>query len=132
LIEGASQGKGLGDEFLRHVERTKTLVHVIAINPNFQTLNSKQSPNSISQISNKLFRDYQTVRKELWEYHPSLLAKPEVVVVNKIDLLGKDQMLNAKLQITNFFKGKGVNELVFVSAVTREGVEELIGKLVVE
>jgi len=132
LIEGASQGKGLGDEFLRHVERTKTLVHVIAINPNFQTLNSKQSPNSISQISNKLFRDYQTVRKELWEYHPSLLAKPEVVLVNKIDLLGKDQMLNAKLQITNFFKGKGVNELVFVSAVTREGVEELIGKLVVE
>lgn len=69
LIEGASQGKGLGIEFLRHVERCRVLVHVI------------------DATSKTLKADYQQVRNELGQYSPELLTKPEIIVLNKIDLL---------------------------------------------
>ena len=72
LIEGAHAGTGLGDEFLRHIERTKILVHLLDIAPidNTDPINS-----------------YFTIRKELDLFNPKLSEKPEIVVVNKIDLL---------------------------------------------
>ncbi len=69
LIEGASHGRGLGTKFLKHIEKTKLLVHCID-----------------STIENPL-ETYQTVRKEFEEYNPALLTKPEVILLTKIDLV---------------------------------------------
>jgi len=69
LIEGASQGKGLGIEFLRHVERCRVLVHLL------------------DATSKTIKADYQQVRNELGQYSPKLLEKPEIIILNKIDLL---------------------------------------------
>jgi GTP-binding protein len=72
LIEGASEGKGLGIKFLRHVERTKILFHFI------------------SAESEDFKKDYQTIRKELGDYNETLLDKPEYIFVTKTDLVPED------------------------------------------
>lgn len=69
LIEGASQGRGLGIEFLRHVERCRVLVHLL------------------DATSKTIAADYNQVRNELGQYSPKLLEKPEIIILNKIDLL---------------------------------------------
>ena len=78
LIEGASLGKGLGDEFLRHVERTSVLIHMI------------------DAYQEDVVAAYQTIQKELKDYQVDLTSKPQVVVLNKIDGLDQDQV--AELQ----------------------------------
>ncbi|MCX6729974.1 MAG: GTPase ObgE [Candidatus Portnoybacteria bacterium] len=77
LIEGASEGKGLGIKFLRHIERTKTLFHII------------------SAESDDLIRDYQIVRKELEAHNKELLNKPEYIFLSKIDLLSEKKLKDA-------------------------------------
>lgn len=72
LIEGAAEGKGLGDQFLRHVERTAVLLHLI------------------DAYSNDVAHDYTTIREELRQYSADLLERPEVVVLTKIDGLDDD------------------------------------------
>jgi GTP-binding protein len=74
LIEGASKGKGLGIKFLKHIRRTRALVHVIAAD----------SENPLG--------DYEAIRKELEEYDPQFLEKPEVVVINKSDLVPLERL----------------------------------------
>ncbi len=74
LIEGAHAGVGLGDEFLRHVERTRLLVHLVEVEPH-----SHQAPADA----------YKTIRGELASYSPALAAKPEIVVLTKADLLAR-------------------------------------------
>ena len=69
LIEGASQGLGLGFEFLRHVERTKVILHIL----------------DGSKIEGGLFEDYETIRHELESYDPEILKKGEIIVINKAD-----------------------------------------------
>jgi len=69
LIEGASQGKGLGDKFLKHIEKTRILIHCIDL------------------LSTDLKTDYQTIRKELEVYNPDLLSKKELLVLTKTDLV---------------------------------------------
>ena len=75
LIEGASSGRGLGDLFLRHIERTKILIHLI----------------DISTQTDK-WQDYQTVRNELKAYSKELVRKKEIIVFNKIDLVAKKEV----------------------------------------
>jgi len=74
LIEGASEGKGLGVKFLRHIERTKTLFHFI------------------SAESADPAKDYQVIKNELGSYNKELLDKPEYIFLSKSDLLGKDEV----------------------------------------
>ena len=74
LIEGASSGKGLGIKFLRHIERTRVLLHCIAAD----------SPHP--------FEDYKVIRKELGEYNKKLLDKPEYILITKTDLVSADQI----------------------------------------
>ncbi len=69
LIEGASQGRGLGDKFLKHVEKTRILIHCLDL------------------LSTDLKADYQTIRKELEVYNPDLLKKKELLVLTKTDLV---------------------------------------------
>lgn len=107
LIEGASQGKGLGDKFLRHIERTKIIVHLIDIN------------------SSNLTKDYQTIRKELEAWSPALLKKEEIVVLSKIDtILGK-----AAEKIGDIFSKEIKQNVLLISAVSGEGIEQLLNKL---
>jgi GTP-binding protein len=102
LIEGAHAGSGLGDEFLRHVERTRLLVHMVDICP----------------IEGDPVEDYRAIRRELKLYSKELAAKPEIVVANKMDLTGSQENLKR-------FKRKLRVEVIPVSAVTGKGLEAL-------
>ena len=106
LIEGASKGKGLGIEFLRHIERCKILVHLL--------------DGAKLLTSGVLLTDYSVIRNELSQYSTSLLEKPEILVLNKIDVLNKKQMIQA---LTALKKTK--KKLFCISAVTHKGLEEL-------
>lgn len=103
LIEGASKGRGLGDKFLRHIERTKILVHIL------------------EATSQNLENDYQKLRKELYEFNPSLLQKPEIIVVNKIDTMENIDLIKQKL-------GK-LKPDFYISAVTGKGIDKLLYKI---
>lgn len=81
LIEGASQGKGLGDEFLRHVERTTVLIHMI------------------DAYQEDVVKAYETVQKELKEYQVDLTKRPQVVVLNKVEGLDADQIADLQQQL---------------------------------
>ena len=103
LIEGASAGAGLGHAFLRHVERTRVLVHVVDL--------SEGDPE----------RDYQVIRDELEARDPKLLEKTTLVVANKMDLEPDPGMLRA---FSDARAGEGL-EVVRVSAAREEGLGEL-------
>lgn len=109
LIEGAHEGHGLGIQFLRHVSRTSVLLHLIDIS------DSERDP----------WRDYQTINNELRYFDPSLLTRPQLVVVTKLDL--PDTRLRLP-EVQTVFSQHGV-ELLAVSAVTGEGIKDLISRI---
>lgn len=111
VIEDAWEGKGIGPWFLRHLERTKTLIHVLA-------------PSVETKMAGQLIHDYKIVRKELEKYGHGLTDKPEIVVVNKMELV--DVKLRAKIEVEMTKKiGK---EIVWVSAGMGD-VEGLVDSL---
>lgn len=83
LIEGASEGAGLGHQFLRHVERTRVLIHLLDLQ-------------AMLIEGRDLLNDYDVIRRELGHYRPELLDRPEILVLNKIDLI-HDEALVAPL-----------------------------------
>jgi len=109
LIEGAHRGLGLGHEFLRHLERTKVLVHVVDVS-------GASGRNPVS--------DLDTVRRELELFQPALAAKPQIVAANKIDALGPDR----SEAIAPLQRRAAQLDLPFlqVSAATGEGVPDLL------
>lgn len=108
LIEGASEGIGLGHKFLRHAMRTKVIVHVI-------DMAGMEGRNPLA--------DYESILNELKSYDESLIKKPHVIVANKMD---EEQALENLAK----FKEKYPNELVFeVSAVLQTGLEEFVNTL---
>ena len=109
LIEGASEGKGLGVKFLKHIERTKVLVHLVPA-----------TGGTIEEI----FEKYQVIRKELKSFGAGLGDKKEVVVLSKIDLV-EERLVR---ETVSYFKKKKVTILP-MSAATGTGVKELIGKI---
>lgn len=106
LIEDAHKGAGLGHEFLRHIERTKLIAHVIDVS-DFRERDPIEAFNAIS--------------KELKLYSPELIRKPQVVIANKIDMLSDRDLLR---ELENYFKSKGY-DFFAVSALTGEGLQEL-------
>jgi GTP-binding protein len=84
LIEGASEGKGLGFKFLRHIERTEIVVHMIAI-PERDQFSTPE------ELSEKVLQAYNTVREELVRYGQTLPEKKEIIAINKIDILSQDE-----------------------------------------
>lgn len=110
LIEGASEGAGLGHEFLRHIERTKFLIHLIDVS-DFATKNWKEA--------------YEIINSELKKYNPKLAEKPQIVVANKIDALSDRSVLE---QMRHYFENKNI-PFVAVSLLTREGIDELINTI---
>ena len=104
IIEGASEGKGLGHHFLRHIERNSTLLFLISCE------------------SRNVIKEYQTLLNELKNYNRELLDKERIVVISKSDLINQKERLAIKNKLkTNLQK----IESHFVSAVTLEGVVEL-------
>ncbi|MFM1866625.1 MAG: GTP-binding protein obg [Planctomycetota bacterium] len=111
LIEGASEGAGLGHDFLRHIERTKAIVHLVDIAP---VDGSKPAEN------------YRTIRGELHAFSPTLAEKPELVVFSKIDLIPEEERAKRIRRLaTEIGLGKG-EEPVVISAATGEGMRELL------
>lgn len=107
LIEGAHQGVGLGHEFLKHVERTKLLIHVVDVA-------GTEGRNPID--------DFEIINNELKQYSENLISRPQVVAANKIDVIDDYNKLE---EFTKYVEGKGYK--VFpVSAATKHGVRELI------
>ena len=103
LIEGAHQGAGLGDAFLRHVERTRLLVHIVDICP----------------PTGDAVDDYYAIRRELHHHSPDLADKREIVVANKMDLTDSQEHLQ------RFQEALGVG-VIPISAVTGRGLEQLV------
>ncbi len=106
LIEGASEGKGLGDQFLRHIERCGALVHVLDVN------------------REDLVKDYRTIRKELELYSPALSKKRELVVLNKIDLVENDPSM-----FIEELEKNGIPVSAAFSTATTHGIREFLAKL---
>ncbi len=108
LIEGASLGQGLGLQFLRHIERTKVILHVIDMSGS-----EGRDP----------FEDYQVINKELKTYKYNLLARPQIIVANKMDLPGADEHLKRfKEQLKEDY------EIIPISAATKDNIQTLLYK----
>jgi GTP-binding protein len=122
LIEGASRGAGLGDRFLRHIERTGLLVHLVA--PPDDRADEKTAENVAREVEAIQYA-YRLVREELAAYGEALAAKPELVVLTKIDLLDEP----ARADYLAGLRDLGVEPLA-ISAETGEGVEVLRAALV--
>ena len=112
LIEGASQGVGLGHQFLRHIERTKVIVHVIDM-----SATDGRDP----------YEDYKIINQELAEYNMRLLERPQVVVANKMDIpVASDNLKEFKKRLEN--DGEEV-DIVEISAFTRSNIDNLLYKI---
>lgn len=108
LIEGASHGEGLGDKFLRHIERTKVIAHVIDM--------------SGSELRDP-YDDYVLINKELGEFNKKLLDKPQLIIANKMDIDG------AKENLEKFREKVGDVVIYEVSAATNKGLQAVVDKL---
>lgn len=107
LIEGASQGEGLGDRFLRHIERTKVIAHVIDMS-GFEGRNP--------------YDDYQVIQNELKSFSEKLVKKPQIIIANKMDLEGAEENLKE-------FKKKVKVPIYPISAMNQEGLEPVLTAL---
>lgn len=107
LIEGASQGRGLGHRFLKHIERTNLLLHLLSIT---------------YKPDHDILEDFLTIKGEMDAYNPELAVKPQIVIINKMDLYGKEGRNLGELQ--DALKGIGIDSYP-VSALNGDGIEEL-------
>ena len=113
LIEGASQGVGLGHDFLRHIERTKVLVHVVDV---------------ASVEGRDPVEDIRTINAELEAYNHSLLDRPQVIAANKSDSIynpGEDEWEDPIERLKREFEPEGI-KVFSISAITGQGVKELL------
>ncbi|WP_242367631.1 GTPase ObgE [Lactobacillus intestinalis] len=109
LIEGASQGVGLGIQFLRHIERTKVILHLVSMDPN----NGREA-----------IEDYHTIRNELASYDQDLSKKRELIVATQMDIPGSEEKL---AEFKKALKAEDNNEPVYaISSVTHKGVDKLM------
>ncbi len=108
LIEGASEGKGLGHKFLRHVQRTKMILHCVSL----------ESENALEM--------YDLIRAELGKYDPELLKKEEWILLTKSDLSTKEHAD----EVSASLKARGLTHVYIVSGETKDGVKELGDTLV--
>ena len=110
LIEGASEGVGLGYQFLRHIERTKMMIHIV---------------DAASTEGRDPVEDIYAINKELEAYNPEIAARPQVIAANKIDAIYTEDGSDPVEAIRAEFEPKGIK--VFpMSAVTGQGVKELL------
>ncbi len=110
LIEGAHTGAGLGHEFLRHIERTKLIIHVV----------------DCSQSEGRdVIKDFKIINAELELHNPKLAKRPQIVVANKMDLPGAKENFERLKKVTDKFG----YELFSVSAATNQGLKEVFNRV---
>ncbi len=106
IIEGASSGKGLGIKFLKHIERTKVLLHIL------------------DATSSSIYNDMLILNKELKDF--GLGDKPQFIVINKCDLIPKEEVARIK----GLFSKKGIKKIYFISAATTKNIDKLFLKVI--
>lgn len=122
LIEGASEGAGLGHEFLRHIERTRMMIHVV---------------DAASSEGRDPIEDIEAINNELKNYNADITNKPQVIAANKVDMLSEDdeelimkklrdkyEPLGVKVFATSTLTGKGINELLYYVSRTLDNIKE--------
>lgn len=107
LIKGAHRGKGLGINFLKHIERTKILIHII------------------DATSTTIKKDFNTINSELKKYNPKLAQKPQIVVLNKIDVIDNKILADIKRYKFNNWP------IHYISAVTHQGLKNLLYDVII-
>ena len=110
IIEGASEGAGLGHDFLRHIDRCRLLVHLVDVSGS-----EGRDP----------IEDFDTINAELQQYSEDLATRPQIVVANKTDLLMDEEVLEA---FRAHVEGKGY-QFMAMSAATHQGTRELVGRI---
>ena len=106
LIEGASEGAGLGHDFLKHIERTRVLVHVL---------------DASGSEGRDPIEDFHTINEELFNYNKKLRNKPQIIVANKMDMMESEEGLE---KIKKEFESQGI-KVYPLSAITNKGIDEL-------
>jgi len=114
LIEGASQGAGLGHDFLRHIERTRVIVHLLDVAPLDGT----------TPVQN-----YKLIREELRQYSEALSEKPELVALNKADLVLPEEAEEALKEVSRELNLRPDREVMIISAASRDGLKPLLERL---
>jgi len=113
LIDGASEGVGLGHEFLKHIERTKVLIHIV---------------DASSSEGRDPIEDIEKINSELKAFNPDLLKRPQIIAANKLDLIydnaDKDTVIN---KLKEKYESSGYTVMP-ISAVSGEGIKELLYK----
>ncbi|MBE6149387.1 MAG: GTPase ObgE [Firmicutes bacterium] len=104
LIEGASQGDGLGDQFLKHIERTRIIAHIIDMG---------------STEGRDPYNDYLIINKELENFNPKIMEKPQIIIANKMDMPDAEENLR-------LFKEKVNADIYPIKAISGEGLSEVI------
>lgn len=109
LIEGASEGRGLGDRFLKHMERCSVLLHLIDI------------------TSDNIAKNYKTIRKEIKKYSPKLAKKNEIIALTKCEILNEVEIEEKRKIVETETKGKA--KIFTISSVAKIGLSELLREL---
>lgn len=112
IIEGASKGIGLGLEFLRHIERTRVLIHLLDIS---------------GMEGRDPIEDFKIINDELKEYNQELLKRPQIVVLNKRDMIYEQE--DKVKEIEENIRVLGYNNIYTISAINGDGIYELLGKV---
>ncbi|MBH1940974.1 GTPase ObgE [Mobilitalea sibirica] len=110
LIEGASEGLGLGHEFLRHIERTKVIIHLV---------------DAASTEGRDPIEDIELINSELTSYNPELAKRPQVIAANKVDAIYGEEVDEVIHKIREAYEPKGISVFA-ISAVSGQGVKELL------
>lgn len=108
LIEGASQGHGLGDQFLKHIERTRVIAHII----DMSALEGRDP-----------YEDYCKINNELENFNPDIIKKPQIIVANKMDIPGSEENL------INFKSKIKAQKIISISAINSDKTEDVITSL---
>lgn len=111
LIEGASEGIGLGHEFLRHIERTKVIIHIV---------------DAAGSEGREPIEDIYAINKELEAYNPEIAKRPQIIAANKLDMVYGEESPVEKIRAE--FEPKGI-PVYGISAVTGQGIRELLYKV---
>ena len=107
LIEGAAEGAGLGHDFLRHIERTKVLLHLI------------------DSASTDPINDFKTINEELTSYGHGLISRPRIFVLNKKELLNENEIK----KLLNKIEKLTMKKVHIISAVTKFGLDDLLSSI---
>ena len=127
LIEGAHTGKGLGHRFLKHIERCRVLIHML---DGGMVLDQMTKPDFDLEQSQEILADtlwtmYQAIRNELKLFDPAMLDKPELIVINKADLIPDPVWIH----VVNQLAKKTGSEPLLISSMTHRGLDTLIATL---